>query len=65
MLLTNDERQKFAQWLEILAASNKGIAEQAKALGPVGEIIAKRELIEAAAAILIADKLRATETVSI
>lgn len=65
MTLTKDEREKFAAWLEAQAESAKAIVEGLQRLGPFGEVAAKRERQEAAAALLIAGKLRAIEDSSL
>lgn len=61
-MLTDQERMKFAAWLEESAAAADGIVEQLARLGPFGEVAAKRERQEAEAARMIAAKLRAIES---
>jgi len=65
MILTHEERHRFALWCEAQAADATAIVEQLKKLGPHGEIVAQREKQEAAAAMIIAAKLRAVEDESI
>ena len=65
MNLTREERHRFATWCEAQAADAAAIVEQLKKLGPHGDIVAQREKQEAAAALLIAAKLRAIEEASI
>ena len=65
MILTKEERNRFAAWCEAQASDAKAIVEQLKKLGPHGEIVAQREKQEAAAALMIASKLRAIEDASI
>lgn len=65
MILTKDERERFACWCEAQASDAKAIIEQLKKLGPHGDIVAQREKQEAGAALLIAAKLRAIEDTSI
>lgn len=65
MLLTSEERDRFAAWLENEAATAKVLIEQMEKLGPHVAPLVAREKAEAAAALLIARKLRATESMSI
>ncbi|HVJ72089.1 MAG TPA: hypothetical protein VM531_11390 [Sphingomicrobium sp.] len=63
LLLTDDERQKFARYLEQSAHSANGIADQLQQLkSPLMAQLALRERKFAAAALLIADRLRQTES---
>lgn len=64
-LLTPQERDRFATWLEHEASTAKGLIEQLEKLGPHGATMATREKTEAAAALVIARKLRATHSDSI
>jgi hypothetical protein len=64
-MLTEQERQRFAEWLEREALTSKGLIEQMKKLGPAMNIAMQREQAEAAAALLIARKLRATQSMSV
>lgn len=63
MLLTQDERDRFATWLELEAETATGIIRQLEKMGPGVAPLVLREKAEAAAALLIARKLRATESV--
>jgi hypothetical protein len=64
--LTDQERQRFADWLEMEADSNEGLAAQMdKIAGPMMGEVSKRQRIEAAAMRLIAKRLRSTESMSI
>jgi hypothetical protein len=65
MLLTEQERERFAAWLEREAATAKSICEQMENLGPHVAPLVAREKAEAAAALVIARKLRATHSESI
>ena len=65
LLLTQQERDRFAAWLEHEAAVGKGLIEQMEKLGPHAWPLVAREKAEAAAALLIARKLRSTEGMSI
>lgn len=64
-LLTDQERDRFATWLEQEAATAKGLIEQMGKLGTMAAPLVAREEAEAAAALLIARKLRATHSDSI
>lgn len=57
--LTNEERDRFAAYLERGALDDEAMAKQCEAIKEV--IIAKRLRTEAMAAKIIAAKLRATE----
>ena len=61
-LLTPQERDRFATWLEREAEGSKGLIDQLEKLGPHTAQIVARERIEASAALLIARKLRATDS---
>ena len=65
MLLTGDERERFATWLEREANTASGLVEQMEKLGPHAAPMVAREKAEAAAALLIARKLRAIHSESI
>jgi hypothetical protein len=65
LLLTPQERDKFATWLEHEAATAKGLVEQLEKLGSHTALIVAREKLEASAALVIARKLRATQSMSI
>jgi hypothetical protein len=64
LLLTDAERQRFAEWLENEATTAKALIEQMEKLGVPAPLIA-REKAEAGAALLIARRLRTTESYSI
>lgn len=64
MLLSDAERARFADWLEHEAETAKAIIGQMEKLG-INEALVKREKLEAAAALMIARKLRGTESMSI
>lgn len=61
--LTDQEREKFALYLEQDAASNSAMAEQMKKMDPAGAMgmLAKKYKAEAAAAMIVAAKLRSIE----
>jgi len=65
LLLTEQERERFASWLEHEAAVSQGLIEQLEKLGAAGAIASFREKQEAVAALLIARKLRETQSQSI
>lgn len=65
LLLTPQERDRFASWLEHEAATAKILIEQMEKLGPHVAPLVAREKAEAAASLLIARKLRATQSDSI
>lgn len=66
MLLSDDERRRFSEYLRRDADSSTAIAEQMEKLGgPPGKTLAENERRYAAAANLIADRLDATESMSI
>jgi hypothetical protein len=65
LLLTKEERNRFASWLELQASTSAGIIEQMKKLGPHLLPLIEREQNEAWAASIIARKLRATHDESI
>lgn len=64
LLLTDDERARFAAYLERTAADDEAmIAQMEKIKAP--EVLIKRTRTEALAAKIIAAKLRSIESVSI
>lgn len=65
LLLTEQERCRFADWLEHEAVVAAGMAAQMETLGPHGVLVAEREKRYASAAAFIAARLRATESMSI
>lgn len=66
LLLTDEERQRFAEWLEMEARSAAAMAQQLGKVGPaVGEALSRKERLYAAAATLIARRLRETESFSV
>ena len=65
LLLNQQERDRFAEWLEHEAATAKGLIEQMEKLGPHMAPLMAREKAEAGAALLIARKLRSTESFSL
>jgi hypothetical protein len=65
IMLSDSERNRFAAWCRQQAESNEGIAEQLKRLGTHGEILADRQLVEATALTLVAEKLEHTEQVTV
>jgi hypothetical protein len=60
LLLTVQERDRFATWLENEAKTAKGIIEQLEKLGPHTAPVIAREKLEIGAALVIAKKLRST-----
>ena len=65
LLLSDSESRRFIFWLESEAPSAEGIAQQMASMGGVHEMLAKQEREYAAAARLIAARLRRTERMSI
>jgi len=65
LLLSAEERQRFAEWLEHEATTGKGLLEQIEKLGPGMQMLADRERGDIAAALRIARKLRQTESFSV
>jgi len=66
LLLSEAERDRFADWLEHEARTATGLAEQAAMLGgAMMNVTVRRLRDEAAASLLIARKLRATRSDSI
>jgi hypothetical protein len=66
LLLTDEERQRFADWLEMSADSNEQIAAQMERVGsPPMMAVAKLNRTEAAAMRVVLRKLRTTESMSI
>ncbi len=65
-LLTAAERERFAEWLEAEAASDRELARQLeKVAGPAGRYMAEGKAASAAAKELVLAELRATETFSL
>lgn len=65
LLLTDRERERFAAWLEHEAATEKGLIEQMEKLGPAFAAVVEQRKREAGASLLIARKLRSTQSTSI
>lgn len=65
LLLTQQERDRFAAWLENEAATSKLLIEQMEKLGPHALPVLNLERTEMNAAIVIARKLRNTTSESI
>lgn len=63
--LTDQERNRFAAWLEHEAATDKGLLEQMEKLGPAFAVVTAHKKGEIDAALLIARKLRSIESQSI
>lgn len=61
MILTDEERNKFATYLEQLAASSDAIAKQADSMKM--NVLAKNQRIEAMSCTIVAKLLRSKETV--
>lgn len=65
-LLTEPEKQRFSQWLQLQIESCKAMAEQmAKMAGPIGEELVKREKIKIAAFTLVYREINSGETMTI
>lgn len=65
LLLSAQERHRFAEWLEYEAMTDKGIIDQLEKMGPAAALFVANKKAEAQAALLIARKLRATQDDSI
>ncbi len=67
MILTNEERDKFAAWCRQDAASNKALIEQMEKLGTSLNPILRQKRAEVAAVEFVAGLLErtATETVTV
>lgn len=66
MLLTNEERQRFADYLEMDAESGEQLAAQMdKMKNPITDQLAKQHRIEAQAARIVARRLRAAQDMTI
>lgn len=63
--ITEEERVRFAAWLEQSAKSDQEIAEQSEKLGPPGEIIASRCKVRATVFMIVARDLRSIEEDSV
>lgn len=65
-LLTDSERQRFLQWLEMQAESSKAMLKQFENLPPVvAEAITAKEKRELAGYLIVAHVLRSSESMSI
>lgn len=62
MILSDEERAKFCQWLECNIASSLGILEQFKKLSFGVDELVRREKIEFAASKVILAKLQSMES---
>ncbi len=65
LLLTTQERERFAAWLEHEAETDAVLIQQMEKLGPAFASVAATRKQEVVAAMMIARKLRATEGMSI
>jgi len=65
-LLTDEEKHRFSQWLQLQIDSCKQMGEQmAKMGGPVGAELVKRERAKAAAFTLVYREINSGETMEI
>jgi hypothetical protein len=65
-LLTDEEKHRFSQWLQLQIESCKAMSEQMeKMAGPVGEQLAKRERLKVAAFTLVYREINSGETMEI
>ena len=62
MVLTDEERKKFAKWLHEDSASNRILAAQMEHIGPSLNALALRKFTLATAEELVADELDRYET---
>ena len=60
--LSQEERDKFALWLEENAQTNTVLIEQAEKLGEAGKLMAKKFNAEGMACSIVAKILRNTES---
>ena len=66
LLLTPQERYRFAVWLEQEAASEEGLLEQMEKLAMAGsDVIVKRMKLRRAAYLIVAMDLRRTEDMTL
>lgn len=65
IVLSQDERIKFANWLEQDLESSKLLIKQMKSLGVPGEVVAKKMRAEMLAELTILTKLRSIEEIEI
>lgn len=65
LLLSDEERERFASWLEREIESDKQIIEQTLKLGAHGEMLARHLKTKMAAFIVVARDLRNTESMKI
>ena len=61
LLLSPEERNRFADWLKQDVESDKLMIEQLSKLGPPGELMAKKMKLEVAAGIVVLQKLLTVE----
>lgn len=65
-LLTDAERQRFLQWLEMQAESSKAMLAQFEKLSPaLAETLAAKEKQELAGYLIVARVLRSSESMTI
>jgi hypothetical protein len=65
LLLTDQERERFAAWLEHEAATENTLVAQMEKLGPSFALVIEQKKLEANASLVIARKLRSTQSMSI
>jgi hypothetical protein len=65
LLLTNDERIRFCNWLTHEALADEGQAKQLDALGPHGKVVADHKRRLCAAKLLVLRELQSIESMSI
>jgi len=63
--LSQQEREKFAMWLQQGAEGDNALAEQAQKLGAHGEVIARSYRAKAAAKLMVMQQLMNTESLTI
>lgn len=65
-LLTDAEKHRFSQWLQLQIESCKAMAEQMeKMAGPIGEELAKRERLKGAAFLIVYREINSGEKMEI
>lgn len=64
-LLTDAERQSVIKWLELSVSTSQGLITQLEKLGPYTAPMVEKEKLEAAAALVILRRLKATESMTI
>lgn len=65
-LLTNEEKQRFLEWLELQAESSRAMLKQFESLpSAVAEVMIRKEKRDLAGFIIVANHLRSGESMAI